>query len=121
MAIDAKRDYYDVLGVNRTATEHEIKDAFLRLAEEYQAGDKPENIDAVERFRVIARAYRTLIDPEQRHSYDKSGENVVIGQPSPTGYNDLNELERRARFGYYQWPYCDPALATFLNKLMGWE
>jgi hypothetical protein len=34
----------------------------------------------------------------------------------------LDELEQRARFGgYYQWPYCEPALATFLNKLMGWE
>jgi molecular chaperone DnaJ len=122
METQAKRDYYQVLGVARTATEEEIKNAFLKLASEYHAAGTPANIQAVERFRGIARAYHVLIDAEQRRRYDRFGENAVLGQPIATGYDNLDELERRANFGgYYQWPYCDPALAKFLDKLIGWD
>jgi DnaJ-class molecular chaperone len=118
----AKRDCYEILGVARNATIDEIAKAFLKLAGDYHAA-KPANIEAVERFRGMARAYRVLSDPEQRRRYDRMGNNAFVDQPGPaTGYDRLDELEQRANFGgYYQWPYCDPALATFLNKLMGWE
>lgn len=78
MATQAKRDYYELLGIPRAATEEEIKDAFLGLAAEYQAGAEPANIDAVERFRNIARAYRILSDPEQKRRYDTSGVSGII-------------------------------------------
>ena len=121
MATQAKRDYYEVLGVSHTATEEEIKSAFLKLAAEYHASGKPANIEAVERFRVIAHAYHILIDPEQRRHYDKLGLKGIEDVPISTGYDQLDELEYRARTGgYYQWPYCDPALASFLNKLLGY-
>src|SRR5262249_24462580 len=117
LATQVKRDYYEILGVRRTASEHEIKDTFLKLAAEFQAAGKPENIEAVESFREIARAYRVLIDPEQRRSYDQFGESATIGQKTPSGY-DLDELERRSRTGAYcRWQYCDPGLAMFLDKL----
>jgi curved DNA-binding protein CbpA len=119
-AIEPKRDYYEVLGVTRTATENEIKEAFLKIAGEYHAAGKPANIEAVERFRRIARAYHVLIDAEQRRRYDKFGESGLFDQPIATGYDNLDQLERRAKFGgYYQWPYCDPALAKFLDRLLG--
>jgi DnaJ-class molecular chaperone len=124
LVLEHKRDFYEILGVARIATTQEIAKAFLKLADDYHAA-KPANIEAVERFRGIAHAYRILSDPEQRRRYDRMGDNAFVGQPGPaTGYDLLDELERRAQYGgggYYQWPYCDPALATFLNKLMGWE
>ena len=121
MATQAKRDYYEILSVSRTATDQEIKSAFLKLAAEYQAGGKPANIDSVERFREIARAYRILSDPEQRHRYDQSGENGVVAKPLSSGY-DLDELERRASTGgHYQWPTTDPVLARFLDKFIEWD
>ena len=121
MATQAKRDYYEILGVARTASQEEIKSAFLKIAQEYHAAGKPANIEAVESFREIARAYHVLIEPDQRRRYDQFGDGAVMNQPIATGYDDLDELERRARFGgYYQWPYCDPALARFLDKLLDW-
>jgi curved DNA-binding protein CbpA len=101
----------------------EIKSAFLKLAAEYQATGKPANIEAVERFREIARAYRILSDPDQRRRYDQGGENAVIAKPLSSGY-DPDELERIANasgHGPYQWPTTDPALAKLLDKLIGWE
>ena len=116
MAAQAKPGYYEVLGVTRAATEQEIKSAFLKLAAEYQANGKPANIEAVERFREIARAYRILSDPEQRRRYDQFGENGIIAKPLASGY-DLDELERRANFGgHYQWPTTDPALAKHFRQ-----
>ena len=121
MATQAKRDYYEILSVSRTATEQEIKSAFLKLAAEYQAGGKPANMEAVERFREIARAYRILSDPEQRHLYDQFGENAVVAKPLSSGY-DLDELERRATTGgYHQWPTADPVLTRFLDKFIDWD
>jgi DnaJ-class molecular chaperone len=95
----AKHDYYEVLGITRAASEEEIKTAFLKLAAEYQAQGKPADIEAVERFRVIARAYHILIDPEQRRHYDRLGENGVIAQPLATKI-DPAELEKWAASTY---------------------
>lgn len=121
METPTKLDCYEVLGVTHSASEEEIKSAFLKLATEYQASREPANIDEVERFRVIARAYHVLIDPEQRRRYDKFGLKGLEDVPISSGYDQLDELEYRARTGgYYQWPYCDPALASFLNKLLGY-
>jgi molecular chaperone DnaJ len=95
LASDTKRDYYEVLGIARTASEEEIKTAFLKLAAEYQAQGKPANIEAVERFRVTARAYHILSDPEQRKHYDRLGEAGISEQPLATKI-DPAELEKWA-------------------------
>jgi DnaJ-class molecular chaperone len=93
LASEAKRDYYEILGVSRTAGGEEIRAAFLKLAAEYQARGKPANIEAVERFRETVRAYRILTDPEQRSRYDRLGETGVDPQVIPGGY-DPEELEK---------------------------
>jgi molecular chaperone DnaJ len=93
LATQAKRDYYEVLGVTRSASEQEIKSAFLKLAEEYQAAGKPANIEAVERFRQVVSAFRILGDPAQRDRYDRLGENGIVPTPIPSGY-DLEQLNR---------------------------
>jgi DnaJ-class molecular chaperone len=123
LATQAKRDYYEVLSVPRTATEQEIKRSFLKLAAEYQAEGKPANIDAVEWFREIARAYRVLSDADQRRQYDQGGENAVIAKPLFGGY-DLDEFEQRTdvgRHGLYTSPAADPVLAKILDKLIDRE
>jgi molecular chaperone DnaJ len=70
--MSAKRDYYDVLGVNRQATPEEIKKAFRRLARQYHP-DVNKNSDAEARFKEINEAYEVLSDREKRASYDRFG------------------------------------------------
>jgi DnaJ-class molecular chaperone len=93
----AKRDYYQVLGVGRTATPQEIKSAFEQLTTEFHAAGKPKNIDDVEWLRRVARAYRTLSDPELRKHYDLTGDDTAIPPVRPAGYNAelLEKWQRR--------------------------
>ena len=71
---DGKRDYYEVLGVGRDATQDDIRRAFEHLADAFKAAGKPRNIDDVEKIRAIATAYRILSDGEKRSRYDQLGE-----------------------------------------------
>ena len=70
--MSAKRDYYEVLGVGRQATQEEIKKAFRRLARQYHP-DVNKNPDAEARFKEINEAYEVLSDPEKRAVYDRFG------------------------------------------------
>lgn len=72
------RDYYEILGVPRTATESEIKSAFRRLARQYHP-DVSNEPDAEERFKEINEAYAVLSNPEKRAAYDRFGHAGVQG------------------------------------------
>lgn len=63
------RDFYDVLGVPRTASNHDIKEAYRRLAFEYHPDRNP-STEAEERFKDISEAYSVLSDPQKRTLYD---------------------------------------------------
>ena len=67
------KDYYKVLGVNRDASEKEIKKAFRRLARQYHPDANPNDPKAEERFKEINEAYEVLSDPEKRRKYDQLG------------------------------------------------
>lgn len=67
-----KKDYYEVLGVNKNADEKEIKSAFRRLAKKYHP-DVSKEPDAAEKFKEAQEAYAVLSDPEKRSQYDKYG------------------------------------------------
>lgn len=73
MPQQVKRDYYEVLGVSRDATEKEIKQAYRRLVRQYHPDLNPNKRDAEERFKEIQEAYEVLSDPEKRKLYDRFG------------------------------------------------
>ena len=68
-------DYYSVLGVSRSASEKDIRDAFRKLARQYHPDVNPGNAEAEERFKQISAAHEVLSDPETRAAYDKYGDN----------------------------------------------
>ena len=73
-----KRDYYEVLGVSRSASEEDVRKAFRKLALEYHP-DRNKGHDAAERFKEVNEAYQVLSDPTKRTSYDRYGHQGVSG------------------------------------------
>jgi DnaJ-class molecular chaperone len=73
------QDYYEVLGVSRTATEGDIKKAYRKLARKYHPDVNPENKTAEEKFKEVREAYDVLSDPEKRQRYDQLGANWKTG------------------------------------------
>lgn len=69
-----ERDFYQVLGVPRDATQDAIKKAYRKLARELHPDKNPDNPAAEERFKAVSRAYETLSDPEKRSLYNEFGE-----------------------------------------------
>lgn len=68
------RDYYDVLGVDRDASERDIKQAFRRLARQWHPDVNPDDKRAEEKFKEINEAYEVLSDPDKRAKYDRLGQ-----------------------------------------------
>ena len=75
----AKRDYYEVLGVSRSATGTEIKKAYRKLAIQYHPDKNPDNKDAEEKFKEAAEAYEVLSNQETKQRYDQFGHQGMKG------------------------------------------
>src|SRR3954451_14432077 len=68
-----KRDYYEVLGVNRDASEDEIKKSYRKLAMKYHPDRNPDSKESEEKFKEVKEAYEMLTNPEKREAYDRYG------------------------------------------------
>jgi curved DNA-binding protein len=95
------RDYYDVLGVSRDASEDEIRAAYRRLARRYHPDVNKEE-GAEDRFKEVSEAYEVLRDPEKRERYDRLGPNWKAGQdvsgaPGFNGFQGFDDV--RVDFG----------------------
>jgi molecular chaperone DnaJ len=82
----AKRDYYEVLGISRTATDGEIKSAYRKLALKYHPDRNPGDHAAEEKFKESAEAYSVLADPDKRHLYDRYG-HAGLGGAATGGFD----------------------------------
>src|SRR5213593_2700196 len=82
-----KRDYYEVLGVSRNATDEEIKKAFRKLAHQHHPDKNPGNRKAEERFKELAEAYQVLSDTERRTMYDRFGHAAFEHGAGPAGFD----------------------------------
>lgn len=83
------KDYYKILGVEKSATQDEIKKAYRKLAMKYHPDRNPGNKSAEEKFKEITEANEVLSDPEKRKKYDTLGANWKQYQNTGTGFDDF--------------------------------
>ena len=93
-----KRDYYEVLGVSKTATDDELKKAFRQLAKKYHPDINPGDKDAEEKFKEIQEAYAVLSDPQKRSQYDQFGHAAFSGAGGAGGF-DFSSMDFGDIFG----------------------
>jgi molecular chaperone DnaJ len=86
----SKRDYYEVLGVDRSADADGLKKAFRKLAMAHHPDRNPGDKAAEERFKEASEAYEMLSDPERRARYDRFGHQGVEGAAGQGGFNSVN-------------------------------
>jgi len=91
---NGKRDYYEVLGVARAATDQEIKSAYRKLALQFHPDRNPNNPDAEEKFKEASEAYAVLADGDKRAAYDRYGHAGLGGAGVSQGFdaNDLSDI-----------------------------
>src|SRR4051812_47330061 len=88
----AKRDYYDVLSVARTASSAEIKKSFRALAMKHHPDKNPGDKDAESAFKEVAEAYEILGDDQKRQMYDKFGLDGLRGAGLNAGFQNADEV-----------------------------
>src|ERR1700757_2691872 len=94
MATD-KRDYYEVLGVGRTATDEEIKRSYRKLAVKFHPDKNPDDPHAEEKFKELGEAYDVLMDVDKRSAYDRFGHAAFAqGTGMRGGFHDLFDIFR---------------------------
>src|SRR6059058_4624177 len=87
MTSNGKHDYYEVLGVTRTASEQEIKSAYRKLALQYHPDRNPDKPQAEEKFKEVTEAYAILADQEKRSLYDRFGHAGVSSASGAGGFD----------------------------------
>jgi len=102
-----KRDYYEVLGVSRTATQDEIKKAYRALVRKYHPDVNPGNKEAEEKFKEIKEAYDVLSDPEKRARYDQFGHAAFDQNGQASGFGGFGGFDFGGDFGGADFGFSD--------------
>lgn len=117
MAVEYK-DYYEILGVPREASQDEIRRAYRKLARQYHP-DLNKERDAEERFKEIGEAHEVLSDPDKRERYDRLGGGWSAGEPPP-GADDIEDFLRQQGFrGDTRYEFGDSGFSDFFERLFG--
>lgn len=106
------KDYYKILGVDKSATEGEIKKQYRKLAKEYHPDLNPNDEKAQEKFKEINEAYEVLGDPDKKKKYDQFGPGFTNGQhfdPSQYGFGN----------GSYTYTTANGDFSDFFNMFFG--
>ncbi len=102
-----KRDYYEVLGLNRNATADEIKKAYRKQAVQYHPDKNAGNVEAEEKFKEISEAYEVLSDPKKREQYDRFGHQAFGPGRGGGGFGGFEGID------------LEEALRTFMGAFGG--
>ncbi len=94
------RDYYDILGVSKDASEGDIKRSYRKLAMKYHPDRNPDDSDAETKFKESAEAYAVLSDPHKRQQYDQFGQAGVEGQHGHSGFGGISMDDIFNQFGH---------------------
>src|SRR5215212_9490184 len=124
MAVQFK-DYYEVLGVARTATDDEIKKAFRKLARQYHPDVAKNKKEAEEKFKEVNEAYEVLSDPAKRKKYDQLGANWKQGAEfrPPPGWENFTQFGKGGGGGggrqHYDFQFGGTGFSDFFEQLFG--
>jgi molecular chaperone DnaJ len=88
----AKRDYYEILGVDKNASKEDLRKAYRKLAMQYHPDRNPDNKEAEEKFKEAAEAYEVLNNDEKKARYDRFGHDGVRGSYGSQGFTDINDI-----------------------------
>ena len=98
---ETKRDYYEVLGVSKNATDAELKKAYRALAKKYHPDTNQGDPEAEAKFKEASEAYAVLSDPDKRKQYDQFGHAAFDGGAGGSGFGgfDFNNMDMSDIFG----------------------
>ena len=88
----AKRDYYEILEISRSANQDEIKKAYRKAALKFHPDRNPNNKEAEEKFKEAAEAYEVLSDANKRQRYDQFGHEGIRAGADYHGFNNVNDI-----------------------------
>lgn len=95
----SKRDYYEILGISKNASDEDIKKAYRKLAIKYHPDKNPDDKHAEEKFKEAAEAYEILSNPEKRQRYNQFGHAGVSGSAGGFGGGGMNMDDIFSQFG----------------------
>jgi len=95
----AKQDYYEILGVSKSASKAEIKKAYRKMAIKYHPDKNPDDKGAEEKFKLAAEAYEVLSDDNKRSRYDQFGHAAFEGAQGGGGFGGMNMEDIFSQFG----------------------